>query len=633
MLKISKRKIIVLVLLFCIIGRIAISLLPFDGRFFAGPDHYGHVHNVNLIKQVGLVSWDPYWYGGTPFLRFYPPLSFSTTGFLANFMDDFDAYKLVLLLTFSLAPAAAYLLFKEFFNKTKELLFATVLFSFTVHYASIADAGQFPTVFAIPFALLFLTFFIRYVNGMKTQNLILASIFFTLTLLGHLLVTYTVALISLIYLVTFFADKKFELKRFASSFSIYLCGFFLSSFWLIPTIIESKYSTFLQVFSAAPIYALPFINILKIYGIYPNFVTLAVSSLGGILLLYGIKKSLKWKSESLFLLISFLVFLAGYMGLYFLFPFANFHFSRWIVLMPIITTILITKALNKKTLSYLAVLFLISQLFLFMTFPERSMPVNEQQNIAKFFENKEGRTIYLPRIDNVFDYFLPKYKNDDGIGFFPQGLSPQRYVLSLDIEMYSCISKADPMELLNSLDLFSRKTTVIELSKCGIRENASDELFMLQNVRYVIINNNYPEVLSRFENDSNFTIVRNEGNYTIVELDKSSYIQTNLPIRWNYSKKADRIDIDLSSEQPLYNVSLRISEAWYPNWRSDGAAITKDKLEYIVLNIPELNGSKHITLEFAKPVYQQAGEWVTVIAWIGLAAFATARRKELFHLK
>jgi len=617
----------------CIFGRLAVSIFPFDGQFFAGPDHYGHMHNVNLIKQAGMVSWDSYWYGGAPFLRFYPPLSFSTAGFLAGFMDDFDAYKLVLLLAFALTPIAAYLLFKEFFSKTKELLFATALFSFTVQYASIADAGQFPTVFAIPFGLLFMAFFIRYVKTMRLDNFMLASIFLALTALGHLLVTYTSVMMSLVYLATYFIDKRFDLRKLAYSSSIYLTGLALSSFWVIPTIIENKYSTFIQQFSTAPIFTLPFINFLKLYGVYPNFVTIAVSIIGGILLLYGLWKTLRPKGESLFLLISFLLFLAGYMGLYFLFPFANFHFSRWIMLMPVITTIIITKALNHRVLACLAVVFLLSQVFLFMAFPERTMPIAEQQSVAKYFENKEGRTIYLPRVDNTFDYLLPKYNNEGGIGFFPQGLSSQRLALSMDIDMYTCVGKANPLDLLSSLDLFSRKTTVTELSECEARQNASDELFMLQNIKYVIINNNYPEVLSRFENDSNFTIVQKMGNYTIAQLTESKYIMTDLPIRWNYTKSSDRIDIDLSSDQPLYNVSMRISESWYPNWKSEETVITNDSLEYMVLNIAKLDGSKHVTIKYVKPAYQQAGTWITLIAWLGLGAMTVIKRRELFHLE
>ena len=634
MRQISKKQIIILVLLICVVGRIAISLLPFDGRYFAGPDHYSHMHNVESVKDRGLVSWDYYWYGGTSFLRFYPPLSYLTAGFLANVMDDFDAYKMVLLLAFSLTPVAAYLLFREFFKKTKELLFATALFSFTVHYASIADAGQFPTVFAIPFSLLFLTFFIKHVKNKGNKSLILASVFLALTTLSHLLVMYTVVLISFIYLLTSFVDRKFEFRKFASSFGIYVIGLLLSSFWIIPTVIESKFSSFIPGFSTAPLYTLPFINILKIYGIYPNFITISVTILGGILLLYGIKKSLRWTGENLFLLASFLVFLAGYMGAYFLFPFANFHYSRWIVLMPIITTIMITKALDRKLLAYLALIFLVSQIFLFLTSPERVMDIEPQQKVAQFLENKEGRTIYLPRLDNTFDYLLPKYNNEGGAGFFPQGLTSTRLVISDEIGyMFLCIGKVEPLSILSSLDLFSKKTTVVPFEECVLNNKSSDELLMFQNVRYIIINDQHPEVVSRFENDSNFTVVKNIGNFTIMELNKSSYIQTNPLIKWSYSKKPDRIEIDLNAEMPMHDVFVRISETWYPNWKSNEVNIEPDNLEFMTFTIPELEGNKHITIEFMKPVYQQVGEGITLIAVIGFFSLMIIKRNELFHLK
>jgi hypothetical protein len=388
----------------------------------------------------------------------------------------------------------------------------------------------------------------------------------------------------------------------------------------------------MQGFSTAPWFAMPFINFLKIYGIYPNFVTLFVSIVGGILLLYGFKKLMKLKGENIFLLASFLIFLLGYMGLYSIFPFANFHFSRWIVLMPIITTIIITKALDKKIMKYLAAIFLISQILLFLTFPETSVDITPQQNVAKYLENKEGRALYLPKTDYAMDYLLPKYGIENAVGFFYQGISPKRLEVALNVEMYNCIGKSDPLDLLYSLDFFSRKTTVVELEKCTLNENASDELLRMQNLRYVIINNRYPEVVSRFENDSNFAYVIKMENFTIMEMD-SGYVQTDSRVSWAYSKKSDRIELDLSSNQPLDNISVRISEAWYPNWKSDEVDVEPDNLEYMTFSLARLEGTKHITIEYVKPVYQKLGELITVLSWVAIACFAVIKRKELFHLK
>jgi len=634
MFKSNRQKYIVLFLLICIFMRAAICLLPFDGRIPLGGDNYGHMHQLDMIHKYGYIGWDSYWYGGMPFLKFYPPLSFSVSAFLSNFIGGIDAYNLASLLAFSLTPIAAYLLFKEFFSTTKEILFATALFSFTTYYAHALWAGWFPSTFSIPFALLFLTFFLRYVKGMRPIYLVLSSIFLALTALSHLSTLYVATMLSLIYLVAFFIDHKIEAKRILLSLCAYPMGFLLGSFWLIPTLVERGLTNFAYYFAEVPLILTPFFNILKIYGVNLNWSVILITAVAGILILYGIKNSLRKTTLNAFTMASFFVFLAGFMGLIVFFPFAQMQQTRWIILMSISTTILITKNLRSKWFSYLAVLFLVVQIIAFMTFAQQSVDMQSYVKVAEQLQGKEGRAIYVPSLDMNLEYILPKYGVEDARGYFVQGLSQTRKTLSETLDVvFFCYQKTTMSERISSMGLFSGGWAAVQLDECVWNQNASIALLQRQDVRFVIINNVRPEVISWFENRTEFRLYQKTENFTIMEMKDAKYIQTEPGIDWSYSKAPDKIDIELRTDNPIENVKVVVSEAWYPNWESKEAVITQDDLGYMVLTVPELNGSKHITLEFVKPVYQQAGEWITVISWVGLAAFVTIRRKELFHLK
>jgi len=627
----KKKNIIVIVLLFCILMRALICLMPFDGRVpFAG-DNYTYLHETWLLKNNGPVGWDFSWYGGTPFLKFYPPLSFSAAAFFSFFMDGIAAYKLVFLLVFSLVPLTAYLLFKEFFKKTKEVLFSTALFSLTSSYAAYASYGFFTTAFAVPFAMLFLVFFIRYVKTMRLNNFIAASVLLALTAISHLSVLYTAALISLIYLFTYFVGKKFEIKRVLSSFGIYASGFLLGSFWLIPAILENKYTYFFYYFANVPTYLQPVVNILKLYGVYPSILTAFATGAAGILLLYGIKKSLKWKSDDVFTIATFGIFIAGFSGLIVFLPFANITQTKWIMLMPIPATLLITKALDRKIFAYLAMTFLVSQIIIFPVFSQQSLDLEPYKEVAKYLENKEGRALYVPNIiSRGFDYVLPQYNVEYGSGYFVQGMTPVRNKLAENIDnMFECFARVPNKDILSSLELLPSARSTTRTERCTLRENVSDEMLRMQNIRYVIINNNFQDILSKFESDSNYTIIKKIGEFTIAELEGSKYVQTDSRVRWNYTKSPDKIEINLATDEPLFNVQVRISEAWYPNWKADNLTIVPDGFEYMTFNLDELNGSRTITLEFKRPLYEQAGELISVISAFAMVGFVLIKRKDL----
>lgn len=233
----KEKTLILLVLLVSVIGRLIITPLPIDNNITTGADQGIYLHRIDILQRQGWINWDNSMYGGMPFLRFYPPLSF----YLATLFDPIIGFKLLIMLGFILAPITFYYLLREFKLNIKEILVATVIFSFTMYYNAFLFFGQLPTLLAIPFSLLFLKFFIRSINKNDRSYVILSSIFLTITILIQQIISFMIFTIALIYLVSHLYTR-FDLSKIKRATSITIPALLISSFWLVPTLAESKYA-------------------------------------------------------------------------------------------------------------------------------------------------------------------------------------------------------------------------------------------------------------------------------------------------------------------------------------------------------------------------------------------------------
>ncbi|AEF97136.1 6-pyruvoyl-tetrahydropterin synthase-related protein [Methanotorris igneus] len=220
----------------------SIVLHPFlNSNLPPGVDTPSHLEKIwlvskSLIEKGQVPFWDPYWYGGYPPFKYYPPLSYWTAGILSFLgFGEVLAYKIFIFLSFFLCGYAVYLLSREIGMGEWSSFFSSFLFltSYPL-FSSISLWGWYPTVCALPF-MLFTVYFLK--RCVKTENLryaLLAGVCFGLTILTHHLTAYALAIV---FIALTLAELLYfeRINIFIKALSITLIiGFAISSWWLLP---------------------------------------------------------------------------------------------------------------------------------------------------------------------------------------------------------------------------------------------------------------------------------------------------------------------------------------------------------------------------------------------------------------
>jgi len=239
--------------LICVLIIFAFALygsMPLFSNSYVPPgyDSVMHYSKVRVFSQLfpSIPQWFPWWYCGTPSLRFYPPLSYLsatlTNGLLGT--PPLVGYQLTDFFFFFLAGFFIYFFMKNLTDS---------------HFAGVASAifymlspqtlygrlyvGQFTHNFS--FFLIPLTLFciLKLRDNLKMTVLTVAPLFAFL-FLSHLQTALSFGFMLGIYvLFSFFArqwKKGLELPRVKGLVFSGAIGALLSSFWLLPCILEGS---------------------------------------------------------------------------------------------------------------------------------------------------------------------------------------------------------------------------------------------------------------------------------------------------------------------------------------------------------------------------------------------------------
>jgi len=241
--KMSRRT---LILAFSIIT--AFNVLMISSRFAEGipmgVDSTSHLSKTLFMYNSyradgGLPLWYPDWYGGTPFLLFYSPMSYLLV-FVVSILgvDPVLAYKLVDSFFYLLAPFTVYFLARKLHFNEIEGISASLLFSISPMVVSnYIFYDRFPTVAALPLACLFLAFFASSLEYGRRRDYALSAIFAGALVLTHHLSAYCTGVIAIVFLVVYYLTQK-NLRRVSYTVAATLIGAFLvSAVWLIPFIL------------------------------------------------------------------------------------------------------------------------------------------------------------------------------------------------------------------------------------------------------------------------------------------------------------------------------------------------------------------------------------------------------------
>jgi hypothetical protein len=105
-------------------------------------------------------------------------------------------------------------------------------------------------------------------------------------------------------------------------------------------------------------------------------------------------------------------------------------------------------------------------------------------------------------------------------------------------------------------------------------------------------------------------------------LKQKPYVETtSADIKTEYKKELNKILIYLHSDSIKNNVSVRLSEGWYPLWKSDDVTIKEDEFGYISFEVPQINGEKIISINFVKPYYYEVGKLISLVSLVVLSIF------------
>jgi hypothetical protein len=630
---VNKKNIVLLVLLFCVLGRLVVSPLPTDESLTTSADQGAYLHFSWFLNHHSSEAWNQFWYSGFPSFIFYPQGIFLVQSLLSNLMSDILAFKLVLSLCFALAPIAFYYLLKEFTLSIKGKITAMLVFSFVFYYNASAYFGKTPALSSVLFGLVFFKFFIRSIKRKNYYDLAISSVFLAATILTHSLTAFMYMALAAVYLIAVLWIK-FDLAKLLRAIGIGVSGLAMSASWLIPAILERKYLVLSGAYGAeATIFnTFPLTGIIRTFGFYVNAFTVGLSAIALVLICFGVwmhynQYTKKRNAESLFLILSALVFVLGYFIFYFVkIP---FQIEAAVILWPLFLSIIIAKTVDTRLLSYLAAIFIVLQLVLFFGMPmdyQGKTEYTKFDQAFKYLEDKGGRISIQPyapyKLATIVDYRPPLFGKETEFGLCYACIPEARSNYVYSNLGFDCIMEEDNLARILSTDFFDRR--YIKTKECKLANPDLYGYFQNMDVHYVIVDKEFPEVDRYFENQTGeYNKVYEQSAFSIYKLVTApDYVQTGRGVTYSYSKSSNKIIINLHSDVRYHNLDVKISETWYPHWAStDVVNIRADEDGFMVFTVPELYGDKTIMLEFKQPDFYNYLPFISIAWLIGIMAF------------
>jgi hypothetical protein len=607
----KRNRLVILVLLVCVLGRLFISPYPFDEKIIRGGDSQAHTHIIQMVKDYGPIGWDRFWNAGQTFLRFYPPMTYAIAAALP--FSDVVSFKLSFLAFFLITPMAFYLFAKELKLSNKELLLSTIIFSFTMHFSYLFDMGSFPSSVALPFGLIFLKYFIRLLKTSDMKYAAISSVFWGINLLAHNIIALMFGLFAAVYLAVTYFSKPDRMKISQSLF-VLICGVLISSVWIFPFVVENPYFGLGKIPEEnLSLLLMPFTIVYRLFGFYVNGVSTFLGGAAAVLILTGFISLVRNKdATSRFLIWTTIASLAIY--LYTGFTGSLIPINRSLILFSVPFAILIAKNINFNRLKYLMFVFVAVEVAYFLLTPVQTDSTYLNYTSAFSLINGTGRAVLEPEFNNII-YTAPKAGLEVGNGEYDYS-TPKEHFSFLNGRklIINCWGQRPLLQRLFSLDGVFQRESIIVQQKCELIHSDYEEYFRLLDVQYVIADNR-PGVYPIFDNDPVFEKIKDFGSFFLYKFKNANFIKTEVDS--SYSVMGGAIKIDLSSDTRRENISVWISESWYPYWRANDSSIklVSDKNGFITFNVPEINGQKSIMLEFKNPSYY---DYFAVVSAFGL---------------
>lgn len=516
--KTLSKNIVFVALALAVIGRLVVSY-PLNTNLLEGTDFTAHIPKIwylaNEYEKYG--EWNPYWYGGYPIFKYYSPLSYYMAGFLAFFMNDIIAYKIVINVFFLLAPIVFYLFIRDFKLSNAQKAVGILVFSFFITNIYYFWNNAFPTLVNMPFLILTWLFAKKFAEGKGKKSLVFASLFVGLSILIHQLT----AFFNLLLIFSWILIKYRKILILPI-----MLGSLISSFWLFPFLFEFEKSV---------------IRFPEISGFINNIIY-HIGFSGLILLsafLFGLSIfSFREKTEKHFLAILAIILLVVLFSQQY----------RIIALIPIPLAVFIAQIYNKKIILPIFALIIVFAV-LFYSYHAFSFSGHEAWEVP----SAESRIIYLPP---SYEFCLPEEKcyKFSYSSYLP--LKKNQQIINGWFQESQRIGK-----LKNTKDPYLEKISR-PLEMQGFEYYS---LLKAGFVNTVVVNKFYPEYVSYFSNSTYFKKINESEHFIVFELNPIfSYVEINgLPINYSIIRGNNKISLKLD----CYAGNLTIKESYDINWK------------------------------------------------------------------
>ncbi|MDD5418118.1 MAG: hypothetical protein PHW96_04520 [Candidatus Nanoarchaeia archaeon] len=617
MVRLEFKHLVIVILAVLFLYRFYMCPNPLEEGYPFGFDGAAHYRSSYIIYKYGVNFWDHMQGNGFPSVRFYSLFPYYLVALLAHILSFGVSYKLINAFSFAVIPILQYLWLRDMnIKKNIAVVSSCFLAIYGVHYRVALFAQQFPGYFSFIPLYLFLIFMQKAVRGEK-KNVLFASLFFVFLILSYPPAAYLGVVFTLFYLIAYIVNSKESkkvsvlvdrIKKLAVMFGV---SFLISSFWLIPTLIEKGLvSEELTPYSAGEMWVL-FVENFETYKDYfldyyftyamvdinsiapyllPNFVhPLFVFFSVSFMLITVMSFFLFFKRNIYFSLSSvFLLCLSGLRGILPFYIFRGDHGMDYLVMF--ITFIFAygidwllnrAKNVNKKTVSLVAVVIvLLFSIYQFQIYSIITKIYNfnlekEHTDYLKFLENNKITKVYscgtwfLPQDIPHYSSWGPTLLVQNGIESAQINFEGLMGVVSYGSSTPKFNSETTQEEFYNSLKIRGVHAVIVPYfcfespEKCSICKKN-----LIQTINYTS---------GEVKATENYLILGQEylPNMVFILKGEISKVNCNKEIDVFYRRLSD-IEIEVRFSSDAEDLTCTVAETNYPLWN---AYLNENKVE------------------------------------------------------
>lgn len=573
------------------------AAFPLDNTLFPGGTDVAHfLSNSWYIATHDFTKWNYFWYGGFPFLRYYPPLAFLLTGFVGRFIGVLLAYKLVNDLFLILSTFAFYAFLQEFDLSREKKIIALIVFSFFPIFAYFLADGRFSSLVNIFFLLLYWKFLKRSLDDRKFSSICVAALLLSVSLVTHLTTTFLFGLLTTAW--AFIYKTKYETLKKLLAISVLAAA--MSAWFYLPSIIEglntSKSNLYQRVVGNVYVSELAVriqTSVIQSEYYASNYETYLLVILVAFTFLLTLLSLGRYKNKTTRDFILTLIFLL----LMLLFV----RYERSMIFLSIPFAFLVPEGLGilKKNLRIVAsILFVAIIVASYLLIRPQLFAIPNYPNIPR-----DGRVIFLPfgsayadspnEMKHFFDVIISPMNGQENIfGWFDESQIPGK----------SAAYKFDYMANLSD-PLQTTKDDYYKLLNAGY-------------VNYVVINRNATDLINYFKNPK-FTEIFSGNMFVVYQLSpKSTYVEVNgQAAQSSVQKLDDKIEIDTKCENGAVVIKESYHDLWTATINDSPTPVSFDGYGFIQLN-STYSGTCKIVLRFENPNYYLIFYIVSIAAMI-----------------